>query len=87
MEPKLRAMFSVAHARRSTTGEDIGAAAAREAWEETGVVASVEGVLAVRQAHGMAFTKSDMFFCIGMRTKGDGSGEDLKPCVSCQAVA
>lgn len=43
-------------------GEDISEAAEREVLEETGVKARFDAVLAMRQAHGFAFGKSDMFF-------------------------
>ena len=48
--------------------------------EETGVVAHFAAVLAVRQAHGFAFGKSDLFFCCALVPQ---PGQDeLKPCVS-----
>ncbi|GLC40218.1 hypothetical protein PLESTB_000227300 [Pleodorina starrii] len=52
-------------------GEDLTEAAERELREETGVTARVEAVLAVRQAHGFAFGKSDMFVVLGMRPQPD----------------
>ncbi len=48
-------------------GEDITTAAEREVLEETGVRAKFEAVLAVRQAHGCAFGKSDFFFVVALR--------------------
>ncbi|KAI7844105.1 hypothetical protein COHA_002245 [Chlorella ohadii] len=48
-------------------GEDISEAAEREVLEETGVRARFDCVLAMRQAHGFAFGKSDMFFCVGLK--------------------
>ncbi|GIL79367.1 hypothetical protein Vretifemale_8734 [Volvox reticuliferus] len=50
-----------------TMGEDLTVAAERELLEETGISARVEAMLAVRQAHGFAFGKSDMFVVLGMR--------------------
>ena len=42
--------------------------------EETGVTATPQAVLAVRQAHGFAFGKSDLFFVVALRaTKGAGN--------------
>ncbi|PNH12312.1 Nudix hydrolase 2 [Tetrabaena socialis] len=38
---------------------------------EAGVTARVEAVLALRQAHGFAFGKSDMFVVCGMRPEPD----------------
>ncbi|CAD7704096.1 unnamed protein product [Ostreobium quekettii] len=48
-------------------GEDIGEGAEREVMEETGICASFDSVLCIRQAHGVAFGKSDMFFVCGMK--------------------
>lgn len=48
-------------------GEDIIEAAEREVLEETGIRAVSECVLAVRQAHGVAFGKSDIFAAVAMR--------------------
>ena len=48
-------------------GEDITEAAVREVREETGVVATFEAVLAMRQAHGFAFGKSDLFFLVALK--------------------
>ncbi|PNW79813.1 hypothetical protein CHLRE_08g367800v5 [Chlamydomonas reinhardtii] len=52
-------------------GEDLTAAAERELLEETGITARVESVLALRQAHGFAFGKSDLFVVLGMRPVPD----------------
>ncbi len=38
--------------------------------QETGVHAKFEAVLALRQAHGFAFGKSDLFFCIALTCAG-----------------
>lgn len=48
-------------------GEDINDAAEREVLEETGVKAKFAAVLALRQAHGFAFGKSDFFFVVALR--------------------
>ncbi|KAK9908979.1 hypothetical protein WJX75_005507 [Coccomyxa subellipsoidea] len=48
-------------------GEDISAAAEREVLEETGVKATFAAVLALRQAHGFAFGKSDFFFVVALK--------------------
>lgn len=48
-------------------GEDISEAAEREVLEETGVRARFDAVLAMRQAHGFAFGKSDMFFVVALK--------------------
>ena len=53
-------------------GEEIHAAAVREVAEETGVDAEFAGVVGVRQAHGLAFGKDDLFFLCALRLK-DGS--------------
>jgi len=59
-------------------GEDLHAAAVREVEEETGVRARFAGVLAVRQAHGFAFGKSDLFFlCALVAEDGGGGGGGL----------
>eukprot|EP01023_Acetabularia_acetabulum_P050042 TRINITY_DN5379_c1_g1_i11.p1 TRINITY_DN5379_c1_g1~~TRINITY_DN5379_c1_g1_i11.p1 ORF type:complete len:280 (-),score=44.36 TRINITY_DN5379_c1_g1_i11:844-1683(-) len=47
--------------------EDIHLAAIREVKEETGVDAEFECVISIRQAHGVAMGKSDLFFVCGMR--------------------
>ena len=44
--------------------EDIGAAAAREVREETGLAVSPKEVLAVRHSHGFHRGVSDVFFCV-----------------------
>ncbi|KAL6782076.1 hypothetical protein ACKKBF_B10585 [Auxenochlorella protothecoides x Auxenochlorella symbiontica] len=48
-------------------GEDITEAAEREVGEETGIKAKFDAVLAMRQAHGVAFGKSDMFFLMALK--------------------
>ena len=48
--------------------------------EETGVAARFEALLAVRQAHGFAFGKSDLFFCVAMRA--EPGAQAVKHCVS-----
>lgn len=47
-------------------GEDVTEAAEREVLEETGARARFRAVLAMRQAHGFAFGKSDMFFVLAL---------------------
>jgi len=48
-------------------GEDITEAAEREVLEETGLEATFEAVLAIRQSHKAAFGKSDMFFAVALK--------------------
>ena len=48
-------------------GEDLHEAVEREVFEETGVRASFDKVLLVRQAHGFAFGKSDMFVLCALK--------------------
>lgn len=60
------------------TGEDLTTAAEREVEEETGVRARFESVLAVRQSHGFAFGKSDLFVCCGLRAE-PGQGAEVVP--------
>jgi len=48
-------------------GEDLHEAAEREVLEETGVRARFESFLLIRQAHGFAFGKSDMFVMCALR--------------------
>lgn len=57
-----------------TQGEDITDAAAREVLEETGIHAAPHRVLAMRQAHGFTFSKSDLFFVVALRPEpGQGN--------------
>lgn len=65
------------------SGEDIIDAVEREVFEETGVTATFKSVIAVRQAHGFAFGKSDLFFCCGLVLDDDQpiSPRHLRPCV------
>lgn len=45
-------------------GEDVGVAAAREVFEETGVRTELRSILAARHMHGLAFGNSDLYvFC------------------------
>jgi ADP-ribose pyrophosphatase YjhB (NUDIX family) len=50
-------------------GEDIGDAAEREVFEETGVEADFKGILTFRQSHGAAFGKSDLYFVCLLKTR------------------
>lgn len=52
-------------------GEDITEAAEREVLEETGVEATFEAILAIRQSHKAAFGKSDMFFAVALKPVDD----------------
>uniref|UniRef100_A0A061R3E1 Nudix hydrolase 2-like n=1 Tax=Tetraselmis sp. GSL018 TaxID=582737 RepID=A0A061R3E1_9CHLO len=61
-----------------STGEDLHEGACREVLEETGIDAEFQAVLAVRQAHGFGFGKSDLFFVCAMRPKP--GPQELKPC-------
>ena len=59
--------------------------------QETGVRATFQAVLAIRQAHGFAFGKSDLFFCIALTCarppqlarKGKHSGRRPAPGCAC----
>lgn len=53
-------------------GEDIKAAVQREVKEETGVETEFVEVLGVRQAHDVAFGKSDLFFLCLLRPLSSG---------------
>ena len=48
-------------------GEDITEAVVREVLEETGVDVEFDSVLAIRQSHGFAFGKSDLFFVVACK--------------------
>jgi hypothetical protein len=49
--------------------------------------AKFSGLIAIRQAHGFLFGKSDMFFCCGLTLQeGSDIGQQLKACVSTLAV-
>ena len=49
------------------SGEDLHEAVEREVLEETGVRAKFDCVLLMRQAHGLAFGKSDMFVMCALK--------------------
>lgn len=55
--------------------EDITEAAKREVLEETGLKTTFEATVALRQAHGVAFGKSDLFFLCVLRLADDESGD------------
>jgi ADP-ribose pyrophosphatase YjhB (NUDIX family) len=56
-------------------GEDAPHAAAREVLEETGLRVVPTAVLAVRQAHGFAFGRSDLFFVVALKPDDEGAQE------------
>ncbi|EFN58169.1 hypothetical protein CHLNCDRAFT_11561, partial [Chlorella variabilis] len=58
-------------------GEDISEAAEREVLEETGIRARFDAVLAMRQAHGFAFGKSDMFFVVALKMEAGPQAREL----------
>ena len=58
-------------------GEDIGAAAVRETWEETGVNSIFCGLLGLRHAHGVGWGMSDIYFLALLRPAL--SGDDNTP--------
>ena len=53
--------------------EDLGAAAAREVLEETGLAVSPKEVLAVRHSHGFHRGVSDVFFCVRCEVIDEGA--------------
>ena len=61
------------------TGEDVTEAACREVEEETGIKARFKSVLVMRQAHGLAFGKSDMFFVIALEPTMPAADQTLSP--------
>jgi len=60
-------------------GEDITEAAQREVQEETGIKTKFHSVLAMRQAHGLAFGKSDMFFVVALDPVQPASAQTIVP--------
>lgn len=56
-------------------GEDVHEAAVREVLEETGVATRFGALVAVRQAHGFAFGKSDLFFIVGLEVDEESRGD------------
>eukprot|EP00775_Hariotina_reticulata_P005145 gene5145-5385_t len=63
-------------------GEDLIEAVEREVFEETGLRTRFHSLIAVRQAHGFLFGKSDMFFCCGLVPVSESAAStlELKPC-------
>jgi ADP-ribose pyrophosphatase YjhB (NUDIX family) len=57
-------------------GEDIGAAAVRETWEETGVKSTFCGLLGLRHAHGVGWGMSDIYFLALLRPALCGDDDD-----------
>ncbi|MEW5307318.1 MAG: hypothetical protein WDW36_009724 [Sanguina aurantia] len=57
--------------------EDVMDGAVREVWEETGIRCSFRSLLAVRQAHGFAFGKSDLFMLCALHA--DTANQELVP--------
>lgn len=55
-------------------GEDLGLAAAREVWEETGVRAAFRAVLTMRHQHNVQFGRSDLYFI----TRLEAESSDIK---------
>ena len=47
---------------RVDTGEEIGKAAEREVWEETGVLTDHQGILSFRELTNYQFGQQDMYF-------------------------
>lgn len=64
-------------------GEDITVGAEREVLEETGVRAKFAAVLAMRQAHGFAFGKSDFFFVLALTPEPGEQTLVMQEDVSC----
>ena len=56
-------------------GEDFGATAVRETREETGVACEFRSVLALRQQHGVAWGRSDLYVMCRLALPPGGSGE------------
>lgn len=58
--------------------EDLGQAAAREVFEETGVHARAEGILCIHHRHGYMHGVSDLYFSVRMLAES----EEIAPCSS-----
>lgn len=52
-------------------GEDFAETVAREVREETGVRASLEGVVSLRHSHGFRFGQGDLYVVVKLRADGD----------------
>jgi 8-oxo-dGTP pyrophosphatase MutT (NUDIX family) len=69
-------------------GEDLGDAAAREVFEETGVACDFRSILTFRQQHDMQFGNSDLYFICRMAPRSGGAADAtadaaaaaLRPC-------
>jgi ADP-ribose pyrophosphatase YjhB (NUDIX family) len=61
-------------------GEDLGAAAVREVWEETGVAAEFREVVALRHSHGAQWGRSDVYAVCRLRApRGAGGPPAVTP--------
>lgn len=61
-------------------GEDFGATAVREVWEETGVRSVFKSVLALRHQHGMTWGRSDLYVLCRLAPANPGAaGMGLRP--------
>jgi len=57
-------------------GEDFGQTVLREIMEETGVTASLEGVVSLRHTHGVRFGQGDIYVLVRMRAIEEGISID-----------
>lgn len=68
-------------------GEDFGACAVRETWEETGVRARAEGLLGLRHSHGLAWGVSDIYALALLRPLEPGGDEPLPLRIDASEIA